>query len=55
MSLSGCSYLLAKGGGAVGSSGLSSSCMHSSIVLSSNESAYPIGITCMSVNNILLS
>ena len=49
MSLSGCSYLLAKGGGAVGSSDLLSSCVHSSIVLSSNESAYPVGIMCISI------
>ena len=42
--LSGCSYWLAKGGGTVGSCGLLSSCMHSSIVFCSSELAYPVGI-----------
>ena len=42
MSLSGCSCWLAKGDGAVGKDGALSSCVHSSIVLSSRLLAYSV-------------
>ena len=49
MSLSGCSYCLAKGGGEVGKLSLSSSWVHSSIVFNSKASAYSVGMLTINI------